>query len=399
MSAQVVKIKDFSYRGHNFETLWIILDDHNSPPLLPLLFTTYLERFGIVYKSVEISDETNRKRISLLEPSEIEGATIRSYINCLSNFLTYLDDYKINHQTLGIHASSACNESFVRDYLNNVLPDSLDSYQSLTVHQAALRAYFNWLDYLEIRPRLKLEIYRKTRQKMEDKCSKQHYIQYIARYRRTKLLNTCKTMAEKLIMRMGFEVGLRTSELTGLQIEGKYDLQKLFEQLDNDDYKSIEHFRYWLHGRFTKHKKSRWIYFSRALLIDMRRYFDTERRWIINQSKSDDSCFFLRTDPGFIGTGIGKTHGSNVFRNRADSAGLDSYYSFHDLRHTFATELYHSEITNPDNRETRSESAALLVVSQRLGHAIGKDGLAPAVTTKYIRLRIQMLEAERADNG
>jgi integrase len=103
---------------------------------------------------------------------------------------------------------------------------------------------------------------------------------------------------------------------------------------------------------------------------------------------------FLRTDSRFIGTGIGSEQASRVFRKRSNSAGLNPLITFHDLRHTFATELFHAELAGSDGRETRSESAALIVVAQRLGHAFGKDGHAPSTTTRYIRMRMQMFEME-----
>lgn len=128
----------------------------------------------------------------------------------------------------------------------------------------------------------------------------------------------------------------------------------------------------------------------------MKRYFNTEREWLIAETRGSDSNLFLRNDQRFRGTGIGPQHGSNVFRKRARDAGLNVQLSFHDLRHTFATELFHAELEGSDGRETRSESAALIVVSQRLGHEIGRDGYAPPVTTRYIRMRLQMVELEEA---
>ncbi len=131
----------------------------------------------------------------------------------------------------------------------------------------------------------------------------------------------------------------------------------------------------------------------------MRRYCESERQWLIARVNSKDTSFFLRTDQRFAGTGIGEEQGSRVFKKRAKSAELNPLLSFHDLRHTFATELFHSELVGSDGRETRSESAALIVCAQRLGHAIGKDGLASPVTTFYIRMRLQMLEMEEVVNG
>lgn len=165
-------------------------------------------------------------------------------------------------------------------------------------------------------------------------------------------------------MQMGFEVGLRTSELMGLRVAGKDSLLSLFEQLNNNDLSHVNQFRYRLAGRYTKGSKSRWTYFDRLLLQDMKRYYETERQWIIDQTGSKDTTFFLRTGQRFIGTGIGEEQASRVFKKRAKSAGLNPLLSFHDLRHTFATELFHAELAGPDGRETRSESAALIVVAQ-----------------------------------
>jgi integrase len=188
-------------------------------------------------------------------------------------------------------------------------------------------------------------------------------------------LNACETLAEKLMMRMGFEVGLRTSELMGLRISGEKGLLKLIEQLDDNDFSHVNQFGYWLQGRYTKGSKSRWIYFDRLLLQDMKRYVQTERQWLIDQTGSIDDSFFLRIDQRFIGTGIGEEQGSRVFRKRAKSAGMNPLLHFHDLRHTFATELFHAELAGPDGRETRSESAALIVVAQRLhSHAVTTAG-------------------------
>ncbi|MEY8199549.1 MAG: site-specific integrase [Colwellia sp.] len=398
MSAQVKKL-NLNYNGHLLDPLWVILDQHSSPPVLPLLYTTYLCRYGIVYEAKDLSDKTSRKRIKSLQERDVSDNTIRSYVYNLAQFLTYLEHCKVTHQTPGMHASSACSDKFVNHYINQVLASNLDSSSSLNNHRSALIAYFNWLDYMEITPKLDLHIYRKTRQIMAERSEKKHYIQYISKYWRMKLLNTCKTLGEKLMMRMGFEVGLRTSELMGLRVSGKHSLNDLFEKLKSTDFNHVERFNYWLQGRYTKGGKSRWIYFERDWLIDMKRYFETERKWLVNQSGHQDSSFFLRTDQRFFGTGVGEEQASRVFRKRADEAGLNPLLTFHDLRHTFATELFYEEIAGPDGRETRSESAALIVVAQRLGHAFGRDGQAPAVTTRYIRMQLQMQELEELIDG
>lgn len=389
-----VKKLSINYNDHSLNPLWVILDQYSSPPVLPLLFTTFLSQLGIVFESRDISDETSRKRIRELVEKDISDLTIRSYVYCLSRFLSYLEYCHEHKNTQGMHASSATPEWFVNHYLNHELANNLGSSDSLNTHRSALVAYFNWLSYMEICPRLNLSVYRKTRQLIAEKTKKEYYIQYVSNYSRSKLLIQCKTLGEKLMMRMGYEVGLRSKELMGLRLSDDNSLLVLFEQLDSEEHNHTTSFPYHLKGKYTKGSKSRWIYFDRFLLQDMKRYYETERQWLIDQAGSDDSSFFLRTSHKFIGTGIGTEQATRVFRKRAKSAGLNTLLKFHDLRHTFATELFHSELVGFSGRETRSESAALIVVAQRLGHTIGNDGYAPAVTTRYIRMRLQMLKME-----
>lgn len=374
------------------DPFWVIFNERWKPPLTPLLFTTFLARSNKVFEiRIFSNNEWQRKTKFELVEKEVGEKTIRSYVYNLAQFLSYLEECHLEHATPDMHCSTSCSERFVNHYLNEVLANRLDASGSLGAHCSALTAFYNFCHYMEFTPRMTLRVDRKTRQAVEDKSTKQNYIQYVSRDSRRKLLNHCRTLAEKLVMRMGFEVGLRTSELRGLRA---IELEALFEKLDSQESTHVDRFQYWLEGRYTKGGKSRWIYFDRELLTDLQRYFRSERQWIVDQTKSADETFFLRTDASGTGRGISAEHGTNVFRKRANAAGLNPQFSFHDLRHTFATELFHEEIAGPDGRETRSESAALIVVAQRLGHAFSRDGHAPAVTTRYIRIRLQMLELE-----
>lgn len=388
----VRKFENHEYRGISLDPLWVIFNKRWKPPLVPLLFTTFLARFNTVFE-IRIFSNSERQRRTKFElvEKEIGEKTIRSYVYSLAQFLNYLDECHLEHDTPDMHSSTSCSERFVNHYLNEVLANRLKAAGSLGTHCSALTAFFNFCHYMELGPRMTLRLERKTRQEMAYRSTKPSYIPYVTRESRRKLLIHCRSLAEKLMIRVGFEVGLRTSELTGLRAPG---LAQLFNQLDAPEFDHVERYKYWLKGRYTKGGKSRWIYFDRELLFDMQRYLKTERQWIVDQTKSIDESFFLRTDASGMGKGIGAEQGTNVFRRRASSASLPSQLSFHDLRHTFATELFHEEIASPEGRETRSESAALVVVAQRLGHAFTRDGHAPSVTTRYIRMRLQMLNLE-----
>jgi len=193
MPPQVEKLS-LSYHGHLLDPLWLILDQQSSPPILPLMFSTHLSRHGVVYEAREVADESSRRRISSLMEREVSDATIRSYIYSLAKFLSYLEECQVHHQTPGMHESSACSARFVNHYLNHILANELDSSQSLNTHRSALIAYYNWLTYMEISPRLELKIDRRTRQFMAEKNKKQNYIQYVSRYQRNELLNACETL-------------------------------------------------------------------------------------------------------------------------------------------------------------------------------------------------------------
>lgn len=394
MGARVHRLTNFRYQEHHFDSLYVILDQDGSPPILPLLYSTYLCRFGTTLDYQVQRDERNDSRIGTYVEREVKQNTIRAYVYNLAKFLSYLETTKVSHSTPGMHSSSHCSEKFLNFYLNEILAAGINKAASIEAHRSALTAYFNWLDFFGLKPRLELRTYRVTRQAIAEKSTEQHYIQYVTRNNRSKLLTACTTRAEKLMMRMGYEVGLRTSELVGLRLSGKGGLSELIHKLDNTQYDHHEEFAYFLKGKYTKGGVSRWIYFGRTLLNDMKRYLESERAVILEQTNCAEDCFFIRIDPGNEGSPISSEQASRVFRRRSASAGLNPLLSFHDLRHTFATELFHYEVTRNFGRETRSESAALIVVAQRLGHKFTKDGHAPATTTRYIRMRLQMLELE-----
>jgi len=394
MHTNVQKIINFNYRDNIFDILYLITDHQGCPPILPLMFTTYLSRFGVIYESQEITDALTGRRMQCLIRREVSDSTIRAYVYCLAKFLSYLETCKEIHKTPGLHSSSSCNEKFVNEYLNDHLPKTLKTQQSLQSHQSALTAYYNWHDYFEITPRLNLKILRKTRQSIAEHCGKQNYIQFVSRYWRAQLLSSCETQCEKLMMRMGFEVGLRTSEVSALRRKGREKLEDLFNQLDDQKFNQRESFRYLLEGIFTKNGKSRYIYFDRELLQDMKRYFDTERTWILRKIEKDPNEFFLKTSPKDFGSPIGVEQASRVFRKRARQAGLNTLLSFHDLRHTFATQLFHEQVVELSGKETRVDSPTLIYVAERLGHTLTRNGQAPSTTVRYIRMRLQLIELD-----
>jgi integrase len=106
---------------------------------------------------------------------------------------------------------------------------------------------------------------------------------------------------------------------------------------------------------------------------------------------SGRSCdtLFVRNDHEGKGLPISPEHASNVFCGLIQKFPyMNQSLSYHDLRHTFATELYHSERYDAYGHEIGSQNSALLEVSQRLGHS------SITSTQRYIRMQIQMKKIE-----
>lgn len=391
MVMKVVRLTDCLIGDIHLPRLFIMREDDWQLPLLPLLYSVYTALFGTVYELFSDTHQSEHDSHTHFTEHYVTDNTIRTYINCLARFFNYLKE------TSG-GTSYNVSDFVVSHYLNNELPNKNISRCSAMTHRAAITSYCNFLTYFGLSPYIKIRLYRKTIQLIESNDNTPFHINYISSYKRTQLLMACKTLAEKLIIRLGYEVGLRTSEVSGLCLQGKDELISLFQKLNSSTYANQDYFSYWLKGRYTKRGRSRWIYFSRELLADMERYYKSERKLLLQSPDVDPDTLFLRTDRRFCGTAVGKEYASRIFRRRAMAAGLSPELSFHDLRHTFATELYHQELTGHSGRETRSESAALLVVAQRLGHKLSRNGTPQATTVRYIRMRLEMLEVENGSS-
>lgn len=388
-------LKNTRIGDNDYSKLHLIFDDEQQVILLPLLFAAYLDKTGLNIVFQRIDDGTPR---TVMSKRNISAKSIDSYIAHLYKFLFYINELSKTQNTPGVQETFKCDDNFVNHYLNSVLIEKY-GVTSLEEHCAALLSYFNFLAFLEIRPPLTLEIYRGSRQLAAQVNERPIFTRYISTKSRFELLLACRSKCERLIMRTGFELGLRSAENCGLLLQYKQNkkgfLLELFEKLNDPQFQNQNEFPYTLKGMYTKRGRSRVIFIKRELLAAMYDYYRTERAEIIANSNNNPDSLFLRADRRFAGTAITARHASNVFCKRKKAApGLNHLYSYHTLRHCFGTELFHAELQDKEGRETRSQSAALIVVAQRLGHKIGKNGLAPQTTTRYIRMRIKMLEIE-----
>lgn len=396
-----VILNNVNINGDLFEKLYVFIDDEGKVIFLPLLWLIHLCKTDSVFAWRTLSGEsynldTKKSPIEIFEAKTISENTQINYVGHVYKFLEFINEQHKSKKSPSVHYIHEVNTSFINEYLNKVLAKTINSPNTLSAHKSGLSSFFSFLFDLRIKDRLHPSIPRKTIQEIAAEDEREKKINYISKSDRNALIRACNSKRDRLIIRMGAEVGLRAKENTGISLENtsnksnaKNGLLGLFDQMDK--YQVKMSFEYHLNGKYTKGNKTRLIYFDRGLLSDLRDYYNTERQVIMERSGKSCNTLFVRNDPHGRGLPISKKIASRIFtKYRIKFEHMNTTLSYHDLRHTFATELYHQELKDKSGHETRSESAALLVVRQRLGHSSIKS------TEHYIRLRNQMLAIEGA---
>lgn len=399
-----ISVKDVELEGTKIDQLYIVLDDEGSIVFLPLLWTVHLACKSTVHvwRIVGSFDQSalgsgRRKAkdvVKELNEDSIAENTVKNYVGHVFNFLKHINKLHKSLKTPSVHRTELVDSKFVNEYLNEVLPKELQSSASLKAHQAAISAYYLFLFSIGISAPIVSTINAKTNQFMAEKDSRPKKINYVSRKERRTLLNSCNCTRDKLILRMGFEVGLRTEENRGL-ILGRHKakgmqnvgLLALFDELEANPDRPV--FEFVLNGKFTKGGKTRRVYFNRDLLEAMKQYYENERENIKKISGRECETLFVRNDNEGKGLPICAAHASNVFHELLiQHPYMNQSLSYHDLRHTFATELYHEIMYDGNGREIGSRERALLNLSDRLGHTYTKS------TIRYLRTEMQMKEIE-----
>lgn len=399
-----ISLKDVELEGTKIDHLNVFLDDEGSIVFLPLLWTVHLATKSTVHAwritgSFDQSEPGSggRKARNVekqIKEESVAENTVKNYVGHVFKFLKHINQLHKSIKTPSVHKTHLVDSKFVNNYLNEVLPNELQSSASLKAHQAAISSYYLFLFSLRISDSIVSTIYPKTNQFMAEKDMRPPKINYVSRNERRTLLNACSNDRDKLILRMGFEVGLRTEENTGLVLgeqkaKGKQalGLLALFDELEINPDKLI--FKFVLNGKFTKGKKTRYVYFDRNLLESMKKYYQNERANILKVSGQGCETLFVRNDNEGKGKPISAAHASNVFHELLiQFPYMNQSLSYHDLRHTFATELYHEIMYDECGHERGSQNTALLNVSTRLGHSYTKS------TIRYLRTEMQMKEIE-----
>ena len=388
-------IHDVKVEGVKLPALSVFFTADHELLVLPLLYAHHLARHGFVYEEIiKNGNPTGRYYHNYLS-----DRSILNYISHLHGFLDAIEEYSFELKKPNLPSATnlhLVNNKLVNRYLNHYLPPKMGSFASLEAHRTGLQAFFNYLKRFGFHDGLNVTLSKSARDRLGDRSykNKEGVVQYISREFRRLLLRECSTDRDRLILRVAFEMGLRASETRCLvlvdQIVARHShkgLLALFEELADLNKKSFE---FWLNGSLgTKGAKSRRAVISRDLLESIKRYYDNER-FNINSLRGFEDCNHL-----FVSYSDGKPlsprYPTKLFaklRNKIEH--LDKYLSYHDLRHTFATELYATLIENKHG--VRSQERALTIVADRLGHSYVSS------TEKYVHLFEHMKAIEESDS-
>ena len=389
--AKKVILENFELNKNHIKQLTCLIDSAGRVYLFPMLFAYHLEVNGQAPHWITKKEKRTGKATTILKHKRIKASSVETRLSHIKRFVEYIER---NSGENAVHQIYTLAYPYYRDYIEHDLSRSL-SVETIDSNLTSLKLFINFLGFLEVRPSFDIDISSSARQYAADNNSNYSKRKYIPRALREKLLLNCDNRSQRLILKMGSEVGLRASELLGLRMEAegsmKYGLKLLFEQVADSKLNHLDEFEFTLLGKYAKRGTTRTLIFKRELLEEMRRYFYIERQELIGDQE-DHGVFFVRSDNKGKGQPISTQHATNVFRYVADQISDDlKDYTFHCLRHSFATELFNEELMNSKGQETRAESAALITVAKRLGHKINKrTGKVSESTYIYIALRHEM---------
>ncbi|PKH31983.1 site-specific integrase [Shewanella sp. ALD9] len=423
---KIVKLPSYDFGGYSYKNVCVFLDCEGRLIMLPTLFTLS-SRVNLVSYKVDKIEGRNGVIEFRVKEGDLSDSTLDAYIPPIKKYLLYLESIDKEQKTeipSLLHGSSHASSKFINHYINEVLAPKLNNISTLNVHVAALTFFYGWMWNSGLCERMELKLKVRIKQEISGRTGGQDKISYLSREVRELLKKEANktSLRDFLILKMGWSVGLRAKENQGLLINDFYvgnkkcdGLKTLIAKMKSNENK--EYFQYHLSSKFTKNSSQRQVYLSRNILKLIERYIDTERHTHVEMGKKimqekeetrisklkkglntsrspikfiEHDSLFVNMDNVFIGQKISSGCASNVFTKiRKKIPQMNQKLSYHDCRHTFATELYHSM-----KQKTGSSNAALLEVAIRLGHSLRK-GKPQEVTTKYIRLHGVMVSEEQ----
>jgi len=378
-------LRDVEVAGRYFERLDVLVHSDGSLALLPTLFSIFCFSRSTSLVKRDVRNEFHAKKIrrqtEVIE-KHLAFSSCVAYVARVFDFTKHFENLRQDN----VHINK---DKFMNLYLNEVLAPRITNKMTLDLAKSALTSYRLFLFKINIGDIPNFTFDREVLAALHSSKIVYSASDYVSREERSIIQQACRNERDRLIIRCGYVLGLRTSEnrafmLNDQRIKGRMEpgLLSLFEQLKNT-HKST--FIYTINGIHTKYKKSRDIYIPRTLLEGLYSYYRSERKTFLDTHKIDNpDWLFIRYDHRGKGKQIAQRHATNIFKQALDDSCLkESSLSYHTLRHTFATEHY-SSLVRKEVGERYSESTALFLVAKRLGHA--KSG----TTERYIRLMEDM---------
>jgi len=192
----VAVLKTLNWKVLHATTCTFFLDDEGAVIILPLLWTVHLACKSRVHvwrikgtfdqSAAGAAKRKPEKVTKVLEEEDIAENTVKNYVGHVYRILVYINKLHKSHKTPSVHNTELIYTEFVNDYLNQVLPDQLQSSESLKAHQAAISAYYSFLFSLELSASIESTIYAKIKQYMAEKDASPQKINYVSRVERRK---------------------------------------------------------------------------------------------------------------------------------------------------------------------------------------------------------------------
>lgn len=393
-------------RKSDFHQCHIFMVQDLSVLLLPTFFSKAVNSNGVVWKRVKV-DGDNGFSQTFYKEEEVTETTIANITNKLERFLNWVIEYSQSSEHVSLDNHHNLPEDLLNHYINDVLIEERKNGQhSIDHHLMALRDYYNYLSMtgftdakdIRVKPRLKAEIKRNTKQRTA--------VKYLTPELRSILYHNTNSIKDELLLRTGGELGLRSKENTGLFLSDFYVGAKkyngflsLFSELKSNPKKT--EFTYYLQGKFTKAPRGsaggglgRMLYIHRTLLERFKEYYDRERP----DSASD--TLLLSNAPANKGAPVAENAASRAFteakkqvlekqvNNELPPLGqaLEEDHTHHVLRHSFGTDKFYDACKehNVQIDDVTTTSAIYLLIAALMGHnAAGNK--APQTTKTYIR--------------
>jgi len=397
-----------NYMGNiQVERFVSFIDSDGTPLLLPTFFSISMNKYGTIPLVKKVVDKHTDDIEELLVDSEIGEATINQYEDEIFHFLQYLEQQSLTNPSLpNVHKHTHASTDFINEYVNDYLIEECQKgIKVVDKVRVALSAYYNYLTTVGITDGRKIYVYPKLRAVAAKNVTRKRTYKYIQKSTRTIMNLECKTQRDELLLRFGYECGLRSIENTSLFLNdftyGKkpqVGFLSLFNDLNEQpDKESFEYLLTITKKRANQGSPSRIIKIPRELLKKCQEYYLTER------PESDSNSFLVNYETSVSGNAISSHTATRIFREvrtrllESDNASdivLNAENSYHHLRHSFATEKFYELCGETPHHAINEGHAVVTEIARIMGHKINKKGHAQEITMRYIRSVDFMLIAE-----